>query len=220
MRDIVIAGAGGFGREVAWTIERANAAASRPAWRIAGFADDAAPELPAAVAGYPVIGTVEEAAARFPDAAFAIAVGDGKVRAAIAERLKGRDFPAIVDPAAAIAPSAKIGKGAFVAPLALVSVDAELGDFAVVNARAGIGHDVRVGAFATVSPGVSLSGFTRIGDYAFMGTNSSTVQGVSIGRAAKVAAGTPAYRDVAEGATLSPFGTLLPNGAKSGKIAV
>ena len=32
--------------------------------------------------------------------------------------------------------------------------------------------------------------------------------GVTIGARAKVAAGTPAYKDVAEGATLSPFGIL------------
>ena len=36
--DIMVVGAGGFGREAVWTLERINAAA--PTWRVIGFADD------------------------------------------------------------------------------------------------------------------------------------------------------------------------------------
>ena len=38
MKDIVIIGAGGFGREVAWLIERINN--ESPTWKIKGFIDD------------------------------------------------------------------------------------------------------------------------------------------------------------------------------------
>lgn len=37
MKDIVIIGAGGFGREVAWLIERINN--ESPTWKIKGFID-------------------------------------------------------------------------------------------------------------------------------------------------------------------------------------
>ena len=38
MKDIVIIGAGGFGREVAWLIESINEVANE--WNIVGFVDD------------------------------------------------------------------------------------------------------------------------------------------------------------------------------------
>ena len=71
-----------------------------------------------------------------------------------------------------------------------------------------MGHDSVVGDFANIAPGVSLSGHTKIGADVFMGTNSCTAPGMTVGDGATVACGTPVLADVAPGATLSPFGTL------------
>jgi sugar O-acyltransferase (sialic acid O-acetyltransferase NeuD family) len=206
MTDIIIVGAGGFGREVAWTIDRINAASTSPLWRVIGFADDAAEKLPKAISGRPVLGTIAESLALYPDAAVFAALGDSAIRMTVHARLGDREFPSLVDPAAVVAHSATVGEGVFIGPLALVSTDAKICDFAVVNARAGVGHNSTVSSFATISPGVSLSGFTVVGEGATMGTNSSTLPGVKIGAKATVAAGTPAFSDLADGKTLSPFG--------------
>ena len=40
MKDLIIVGAGGFGREVVWLVERINQ--SQPTWKVLGFVDDAA----------------------------------------------------------------------------------------------------------------------------------------------------------------------------------
>ena len=47
-----------------------------------------------------------------------------------------------------------------------------------------------------------------IGEGAFMGTNSCTAPGMTVGDGATVACGTPVLKDVAPGCTLSPFGAL------------
>ena len=208
MKTLVIVGAGGFGREVAWTVRRINEVSGEQKWDIAGFADDAPDCKGGCVAGLPVVGSVGEACVKFPDAAYFIAIGDPRVRAAVKVRLGEREFPAVVDPSAIVSETAKIGEGVFVGPLSIVSTDASVGEFAVVNARAGVGHDACVGPFATISPGVSLSGFTKVGAFAFMGTNSSTVPSAEIGEGAAVSAGMPVYRSVPAGSTLSPFGTF------------
>ena len=39
MKDLIIVGAGGFGREVVWLVERINQ--SQPTWKVLGFVDDA-----------------------------------------------------------------------------------------------------------------------------------------------------------------------------------
>ena len=208
MRDLFIVGAGGFGREAVWTVERINKAAQQPLWNVIGFADDAPGKASGNFEGYPLLGTPEKASKDNPGASVFIAVGDNKVRRQIYARLRGHDFPALIDPSAQVSPTTEFKHGTYIAVEAVVSVGTEIGKFVIINARAGVGHDSLVGDFANIAPGVSLSGHTRIGTDVFMGTNSCTAPGMSVGDGATVACGTPVLKNVAPGATLSPFGTL------------
>lgn len=206
VRDIVIVGAGGFGREVVWTLERINAAAET--WRILGYADDDPEKAGKSFDGYPVLGTVAQVAADRPGASVVIALGDNAARERIYALLRGSDFPRIVDPTAVVAPTADLRHGVFVGPQAVVSVDVQVGKFAIVNTRAGVGHDSEIGDFAQICPGATLSGHTVVGAHALIGSNAATCPGVSIGTGAKVAAGVAAFANVRDGETLSPFGTM------------
>ena len=208
MKDLVIVGAGGLGREAAWTVERINAASDAAVWRIVGFADDAPCKASGEFCGFPLLGPCAKVAQALPDASFFVAVGGNATREKVVRALGDMDFPPLVDPSADVAPSARVSRGAFVGPQSVVSVDATVGAFAVVNARAGVGHDSVLGDFSQVCPGASLSGATVLGARALVGTNACTVPGVKVGADATVAAGTTAFADVAENATLSPFGTL------------
>ncbi len=208
MRDLFIVGAGGFGREAVWTVERVNAAAQQPTWRVIGFADDDPEKATGNFEGYPMLGSVEKASKDHPGASVFIAIGDNAVRRQIYARLRGHDFPALIDPSAQVSPTTEFKHGTYIACEAVVSVGTEIGKFVVINARAGVGHDSVVGDFANVAPGVSLSGHTTLGADVFMGTNSCTAPGRTVGDGAIVACGTPVLKDVAPGTTLSPFGSL------------
>ena len=208
MKEIAIVGAGGLGREVAWTLDRINAASGEPLWSVVGFADDDPAKASGSFAGYPLLGSCAKVAAERPEVSFFVAVGDNATRERIVRALGERDFPAIVDPSADVAPSAVLSRGAFVGPKAVVSVAARVGAFAIVNARSGVGHDSALGDFSQVCPGASLSGATALGARALVGTNACTVPCVKVGDDATVAAGTVAFADVSAGTTLSPFGTL------------
>jgi len=208
MRDIFIVGAGGFGREAVWTIERINEAAPQPVWNVVGFADDDPAKASGNFEGYPMLGTVEKASKDMPGASVFIAIGDNAIRRRIYTQLRGHDFPAIIDPSAQVSPTTEFKHGTYIAVEAVVSVGTDIGKFVIINARAGVGHDSVVGDFVNIAPGVSLSGHTTIGEDAFMGTNSCTAPGMTVGKGAVVACGTPVLKDVDPGATLSPFGVL------------
>lgn len=205
-RDIIIVGAGGFGREAAWTLERINYQAQT--WRIIGFADDDPALAGTSIEGYPVLGGIEQVSHDHPGAAVLVALGDNALREKIYRRLRGHDFPVIIDPSAEVAPTADIRHGCFIGPRAVVSVGVELGKFVIVNARAGVGHDSRLGDFAQACPGVTLSGHTTVGEHAYLASNACTVPGITIGARAKIAAGLPVYANVAADQTLSPFGVF------------
>lgn len=208
MRDLFIVGAGGFGREAVWTVERINNASQQPLWNVIGFADDDPSKETGNFEGYPMLGSVDKASKDHPGASVFIAIGDNAIRRRIYGQLRGHDFPALIDPTAQVSPTTDFLHGTFIAVGAVVSVGTEIGKFVIVNARAGIGHDSKVGDFSNIAPGVSLSGHTEVGMNVFMGTNSCTAPGMKIGDGATVACGTPVLKDVAPGATLSPFGTL------------
>ncbi len=205
-RKIMIVCAGGMGREAAWTLERINQ--KEPTWEIIGFADDDPAKASGSIDGYPLLGSVEKASHDHPDAAVFLAIGDNAIREKLYRLLRGHDFPVIIDPSADVAPTVDLRHGVFIGPQAVVSAGVEIGKFVIVNARAGVGHDCVIGDFAQVCPGASLSGHTHLGAHSFVGTNACTVPCTKIGEHAKVAAGTPVYKELADGETLSPFGTL------------
>ncbi len=205
-RKIMIVCAGGMGREAAWTLERINQ--KEPTWDIIGFADDDPEKQSGSIDGYPLLGTIKNASHDHPDAAVFLAIGDNSTREKLYRLLRGHDFPVVIDPSADVAPTVELRHGVFIGPQAVVSAGAELGKFVIVNARAGVGHDCTLGDFAQVCPGASISGHTSLGAHAFVGTNACTVPGTKIGERAKVAAGTPVYKDLGDDETLSPFGTL------------
>jgi sugar O-acyltransferase (sialic acid O-acetyltransferase NeuD family) len=208
MRDLFIVGAGGFGREAVWTVERINNAAHQPLWRVVGFADDDPGKAQGNFEGYPLLGSCEKASRDYPGASVFIAIGDNTIRERVYRQLRGHDFPAFIDPSAQVSPTTEFRHGTFIAPEAVVSVGTEIGKFVIINARAGVGHDSSVGDFSNIAPGVSLSGHTKIGEHVFMGTNSCTAPGMAVGDGATVACGTPVLKNVDPGSTLSPFGTL------------
>ena len=210
MRNLFIVGAGGFGREAVWTVERINAAQQQPVWNVIGFADDDPAKAFGNFEGYPLLGSVEKASKDHPGASVFIAVGDNAVRRKIYRQLRGHDFPALIDPSSQVSPTTEFKHGTFIACEAVVSVGTEIGKFVIINARAGVGHDSTVGDFSNIAPGVSLSGHTTIGEDVMMGTNSCTAPGMTVGDGAVVACGTPVLKNVAPGTTLSPFGTLKP----------
>ncbi|MBC7348009.1 MAG: transferase, partial [Clostridia bacterium] len=74
MRDLVIIGAGGFGREVAWLVEEINRAA--PTWRLLGFIDGDERKWGQVVNDYPVLGDFSAVQSLAPGVAAVCAVGD------------------------------------------------------------------------------------------------------------------------------------------------
>ncbi len=203
---LIIIGAGGFGREAAWTAETAG-------FEVAGVCDDdpgAAPRC----AGRPFFGAIENAVrdgrVAVAKVRFFVAIGTNAVRRALFERAEacGLKPASVISPHALIAPTAVVGEGSYAGPGCVISVGTRLGRGVIVNNLASVGHDVTIGDFAQVCPGATLSGHTVLGEHAFIGSNACTVPGVKVGARAKVAAGTPVFANVADDATLSPFGTL------------
>lgn len=190
MKDLIIIGSGGLGRETVWTAERINSIS--PEWNILGFLDDNIQVQGQLIDGYRVIGTTA-AAGKYKDAYFVCAVGSANIRRRIVEKIKGIadvKFATLIDPACACSRErVSIGEGCIICANTYVTLDIKIGDHVYIGGNSTVGHDTRIDSFVTVYPGASVSGSTYLGSGCEMGTGSRIIQGLSVGMNTIVGAG-------------------------------
>jgi sugar O-acyltransferase (sialic acid O-acetyltransferase NeuD family) len=202
MKNIIIVGAGGFGREIACLLE---AVIETNNTQIAGFLDDT---LDASTAlnshyPYPVLGSVTEYEPRLGDV-FIIAIGDPKAKLMIAKKLeqKGAEFFSFIHPTAVIARTAKLGTGVIFCPFSVASADSCVGNFVTINHYSNAGHDAKIGDGSTISSHVDITGYVRIGEGVFIGSNASILPGVEVGAYSRIGAGSIVVKRVKESTTV------------------
>ncbi len=194
MLDIVIIGAGGFGRELYEMLWRCLAPDTH---RFKGFLAKDPHEL----AGYGVEAPILDHPDRYqpqPADRFLLAIGDMDVRRRIVETLvqKGGQFLTLIHPTSVIASTAHIGTGAVIYPYAIVMNQAFVDDFVHLSNYASVGHDARVGKYSLMAPYATLNGFAVIEDEVYMSTHSTVAPEKRVGRKSKVSANSAVMQDV------------------------
>lgn len=201
MEKILIIGAGGFGREVQWLLERINAVS--PKWMIEGYVDDGIP-AGTEVNGYSVLGGMNALLEYEKEIAVVCAVGVAKTRKSIIEKLLGKqniNFPNIIDPSVECSTRVEMGEGNIVCASTILTVDIVIDSFNIINLDCTIGHDVTIGSFVTIYPSVNVSGNVVLGDICELGTGTQLIQGVSVGSETIVGAGSVVIRDLPQKCT-------------------
>jgi sugar O-acyltransferase (sialic acid O-acetyltransferase NeuD family) len=199
MLDLIIVGAGGFGREMyQWLSDwRVTVRPKRPSYRIKGFLSNRADDLDGFDLPVGILGDPDDYAVEADDR-FVLAIGTIKVRKRIATRLKsaGGHFLTFQHPTAVVASSATLGEGVIVCPFATISVNVRLDDFVLVNCYASCGHDATLGKHCVLSPYATVNGFGRLEDDVFMGTHATVTAHRCVGTRASISANSVALSNV------------------------
>lgn len=203
MVDLVIYGAGGFGRETALMVAQINQ--REPLWNLMGFCDDHVAKGET-VDGLPVIGSHVELNELSSTPAVVIAVANPLERKAIRDRIHNHrvSFPALVHPSVLGGEDQRVhvGAGCIIAAGTILTTGIDIGAFTIINLCCTVGHDVRFGEYCAVMPGCSISGAVTLGDQVFVGTGARILQGISVGHKSTVGAGAVVTSDVEEGLTV------------------
>lgn len=193
MKDLIIIGAGGFGREVAWLVERINAAS--PQWNLLGFLDDSEEIQSKNIDKYSVIGKVDDIV-NHPNAFAVCCVANTVVRKMLASKVKSNPFATLVDPAAVVSPRVEIGEGSVICAGVVITVDIKIGKHNIIDVNSTVGHDAVLEDFVTLYPSVNVSGNTLIKSGVELGTGTQVIQGFTIGENTIVGAGAVVNRDL------------------------
>lgn len=202
MKKLIIIGAGDFGREVSWVVERINAQA--PVWELLGFVDDNAAVQGRNVDGYPVLGTVSCLEAVEEEMYVICSIGIGRVRKQVMERVLGNPhlhLATLIDPSAIIGRNVRVDDGCVVCAGTVLSILSHLGAHTIVNLNCTVGHDTVLEPYCTVHPGSNLSGRVHVGACTDIGTGTKMIQGLTICSACTLGAGSVVVRDITEPGT-------------------
>jgi sugar O-acyltransferase (sialic acid O-acetyltransferase NeuD family) len=183
MQEIIIIGASGFGKEVAYHIKSINKI--KPSFKIIGFIDDNPTILDNEIIyGIKVVGNLNDLLSnRFNVKNICIAIANNSSRVSIVEKLKNRNFifPNIIDPSVNFDSSNSIGFGNIIGHHVMLTCNISIGNFNILNGSSGFGHDVTIGDFNLFGPRTSISGCVKIGKLNTFNLNSSIIQNITIG---------------------------------------
>ncbi len=187
MKELIIVGAGGFGRELLHWVKDINKVENK--WKIKGFIDDNTKALDNYPCDCEIIGRIEDWHPA-DNEVFACAIADPKTkeRTVIKLKARGAKFEKIIHPRASIGSFNEIGEGVVMYPGAGLTVNIKVGDF-VTLLSSGIGHDVIIGDYTTISSNCGVNGKVQIGRRVFIGSNAVIIPSRKIGDDSYVGAG-------------------------------
>jgi len=202
-KRLLIFGAGGMGREVAWLATEALG----PDWGLVFVVDQ--PEfLGEPVNGIPKI--LLEDVTNDGDAAFTVALGDPTARRVATKKMLAAGLApmSLIHPRVERSEWLEIGDGPVVCAGSILTTNITIGDYVQINLDCTIGHDVLIGDFVTLSPGAHVSGNVTIEPGAFIGTGATIINGVAgsplvVGSESVVAAGACVTKSVEPGALVA-----------------
>lgn len=201
MKNLIIIGAGGFGREVlSWV---SDIEPTQNEWKVKGFLDD----NQAALDGYETSHVIIGAAATYQpqvNDVFFCAIGPPKVKMNICRSMlkKNAQFISLVHPTAIIGQNSTIGNGCLLCPRSTITANVTLGDFVTLNGYVSIGHDAIIGCGTTISAHCDITGFASLGKEVFLGSHAVILPGKKVGDYAVVGAGSVVIQNVKPGTTV------------------
>lgn len=199
MKDIVLFGAGGSGREIAVLIKRINEV--EPTWNLLGFVDDNESLWGTEINGLPCIGGTDWLVSHKDSVYCSCTIGTMNARVAVCKKLKslGIMFATLIHPTASIGDYVTIGEGCIINEHCELPVNIKVGNFVFLNSDTCLGHDDVIGDYTICNPHVVISGACTIGEAVMIGGMSFVVQMVKIGDNAVVAPGSVVYGRVKAG---------------------
>jgi sugar O-acyltransferase (sialic acid O-acetyltransferase NeuD family) len=133
----------------------------------------------------------------YDDAAMLIAIGDNKVRQAVAGEVK-HSFANAIHPSAIVSSFARIGTGNMILHRTVIQAGTTVGNHVIVNTGSQVDHDGSIGDFVHIAPRAVLCGNVTVGEGTLIGAGAVVLPGIKIGKWAIIGAGAVVTKDVAD----------------------
>ena len=199
MKDLIIIGAGNVGAFLAYNLDLFEGQ-----YNLLGFLDDDDQKIGMQIAGYPVLGKVEDIQNYPAGTAVAVGIASPLTRKRIVDKISHLplDFPNFIARNAWLSKAVKLGKGVIIYPGVSINYESVLGDFVIINMNCALGHNAILADCCTLAPGVNFGGFTTLDECVDVGIGASTRQNTRIGRNSIIGGQAMVIGEVPEGAVV------------------
>jgi sugar O-acyltransferase (sialic acid O-acetyltransferase NeuD family) len=192
MKQLLIVGAGGHGREVEWLAEETGE------YQVVGYLDQhVSPGT--RIGSSAVLGGLSRLT-EHPGAEVLVAIGDLRKRKEVVQEIlcqvPSTRFATLVHPSAKFSPSTKFGRGTVICAGVVFTVDVTVGEHAIVNVGAAAGHGVAIGDFCTLGPNALLCGEVVLEPGVEVAAGAMVRQGCRMERGSMAAMGAVVMKDV------------------------
>lgn len=201
MKNLIIIGARGYGREVHDLAK--DCSGYNTEYRIRGFLDDKSDALNG-FANYPeIISSVEDYEVQDNDV-FVCALGSVLWKKHYVEILlsKGGKFINLIHPTSFLNTNATIGNGVIIFMYANISNDCKIDDFVTIQGFVGLGHDTRIGKWSHLNTYSFTGGFVVLEDEVCLHTRASVLPNLIVRKGATVGASSLVIKNVKANTTV------------------
>lgn len=176
MKDLIIVGAGGFGRDLYYIIM--DSIGYNIEFRVIGFIDDNLDAMNG-FSGYPkLIGKIKNHEVS-ENQIYISSIGNISLKHNVIQSLieKGAVFVNIIHSTARVAKSSILGTGSIIGPLVSIGANSVIGDHCILQTGVIVGHDAIVGDYSRIDnysilvAGVVLHNFCTIHSNSVINTN-------------------------------------------------
>jgi sugar O-acyltransferase (sialic acid O-acetyltransferase NeuD family) len=201
MENIIIIGAGGFGREVKTLIDALNKI--NKSYTFLGYYDDAVPKG-TLINNFPVLGTIADLNTLETKMAVVLGIGDPTTKSKIIQLLTNKFlfFPTLIHPSVFISEDeVSIAEGCVICAGNIITCNITIKEFVTLNLMCTVGHDTFIDQFSSFMPSVNISGEVHIEQGVYVGTGAKIINQLTIGKSTIVGAGAVVSKSLPENCT-------------------
>ena len=201
MKNLIIIGARGFGREM-YTLATQCTQYGKE-WIAKGYLDDNKNALDGYSNYPPIISSVEDYVPQEGDV-FVSGLGAVSYKEKYVTMIleKGGEFINLIHPTVIIHHNVQFGKGITVNANSALGNDAKIGDFVTIQGYVILGHDVQIGEWSHLTAMTFLGGFTKVGTRVTVNMGCTIIDRRTIGDGAIIGSGSVVIRNVKPGITV------------------
>lgn len=194
MKDLIIVGAGGFGREALYIALEINKVKQQ--WNIVGFIDDNPKALDKVPCDYKILGSIKDWIPK-ENEVFALGLASPKAKELVSDILKARGakFVTLIAPHSIIQPFTTYGEGCVIN--GNIGDNVSIGNFVHI-AGSMIGQDSIIDDYSTTTGFVNIAS-AKIGKRVFIGSNSVVLNHLTVGDDAFICAGSMVFSNIKAG---------------------
>lgn len=197
MKDIVIIGAGGLGREVAQLIKDINQ--DKKTWNMLGFIDETVEKHGSAINDTSVLGSFDWIEKENKKNLWAVcALGNPRDKYSLLKKASAVNinYATLIHPDARINKYSEIGFDCIICCNTFISVNTKIGNHICINPGCGIGHDTVIEDYSSLYWNISLAGNVHIHEGCEIGSKATVLPKKNVGKWSVLGAGAVIINDI------------------------